>query len=80
MNKLIVFPRKNSKLPKLPSPHNHQDVELKAVANTLTIVLIQQALDDVLLSRDWKGAQRKITVAIKRGHIRRVNGHGHPPH
>ncbi len=73
MNKLIFFPRKKPK-PSNVSPSQHQGVELKAVANTLTTFLIQQALDDALLTRDWKGAQKKITVAIKRGRVHAVNG------
>ena len=49
-----------------------EQVNLPAMANSLTAVLIQQALDDACMSKDWKAAKKKIDVAIKRGHMRIV--------
>lgn len=45
---------------------------LPAQANLVTASLIQQALNDACLTKDWKNAKKKIDTAIKRGYIHAV--------
>jgi len=72
MNKIIVIPRKVGENQAGRLAHTPQDIEITAIANNLTFLLIQQALDDVLVTRDWKQAKKNIEVAIKRGNIHSV--------
>lgn len=71
MSKIIQFPGMDTTTQASDDQAQNQ-VSLPALANSLTFVLIQQALDDACTSRDWKDAKRKIAVAVKRGHIRAI--------
>ena len=68
MAKIIEFPVKGANTEQQHGKSNDQPT-LPALANNVTIVLIQQALNDACTSKDWKGAKRKIDAAIKRGHL-----------
>lgn len=73
MSKITPFPniKTDSQALDAASP---KAVALPAMANRITTVLIQQALDDACVSKDWKTAKHKINIAIKRGHMHIVRG------
>jgi hypothetical protein len=74
MNQVIPFPILTGTTSETEHDTPRQSEELPAIANTLTITLIQQALDDACESKDWKGAKKKIEAAVKRGRLRIVSG------
>ena len=70
MSTIIQFPTAE-----IEDTHNKDDAQpekLSAIANSQTVTLIQEALDEACVSKNWKETKKKIEAAIRRGHIRAV--------
>ena len=70
MSTIIHFPAAE-----IEDTHNKDDAQpekLSAIANSQTVTLIQEALDEACVSKNWKETKKKIEAAIRRGHIRAV--------
>lgn len=68
MSKIIPFPSEYCREQNEPDTLAHA-ADMEIIANTVTITLIQQALDDARKSKNWREAKEKINAAIKRGHM-----------
>ena len=71
MSTIIHFPAAEVK-----DTHNKDDAQperLPAIANNQTVTLIQEALDEACVSKDWKQTKKKIEAAIRRGHIHAIS-------
>ena len=70
MSTIIHFPA--AEIEDTHSKDDTQPERLSAIANTQTVTLIQEALDEACVSKNWKETKKKIEAAIRRGHIRAV--------